>query len=98
MSGQLSFTPLFGQLSVVDNVLIACETTRRTGLGEAEVEIGLEATHGGTMVTMDEDAASGPGRLVPKPARAALIKWRNTEALRRLALLVENRETANRVS
>ena len=29
---------------------------------------------------MEEDAVSGPGKLVPKPARAPGIKWRNTES------------------
>jgi uncharacterized protein YndB with AHSA1/START domain len=60
--------------------------------GQAEVELRLEATPGGTAVTMSEDAVSGPGVLVPKPVRAPMLKWRNAEALRRLALLVENRQ------
>ena len=60
--------------------------------GEAEVELRLEETPDGTTVTMTEEAASGPGALVPKPAMAPLLTWRNTEALRRLALLVENRQ------
>jgi uncharacterized protein YndB with AHSA1/START domain len=62
--------------------------------GEAEVELRLDATSGGTAVTMVEDAVSGPGALVPKPLRDPMLKLRNVEALQRLALLVENRQVA----
>jgi len=62
--------------------------------GEAEVELVLEPTSGGTRVTISEDAVTGPGRLVPLPLRAPMIKWRNVEALRRLALVVENRQAS----
>ncbi len=62
--------------------------------GEAEVELRLDATSGGTAVTMVEDAVSGPGALVPKPLRDPMLKWRNVEALQRLALLVENRQVS----
>ena len=60
-------------------------------LGEADVIIELEDLGSATRLRISEDAAEGPGRLVPAPARAPLLKWRNTEALRRLALLVEGR-------
>ncbi len=60
--------------------------------GEAEVELRLDATSGGTAVTMVEDAVSGPAVLIPGPARATMLRWRNDEALRRLALLAENRQ------
>ena len=62
--------------------------------GEAEVELRLDATSGGTTVTMVEDAVSGPGVLVPKPLRDPMLRWRNVEALQRLALLVENRQVS----
>ena len=61
-------------------------------LGEAEVVLELEPREGGTLVRLHEDAVEGPGRLIPKPLRAPLITWRNTETLRRLALLAEGRE------
>ena len=38
-----------------------------------------------------EDAVAGPGVLVPGLLRQPLLRWRNQEALRRLALVVENR-------
>ena len=59
--------------------------------GEAGVTLHLEAHEAGTRVSIDEDAVSGPGRLVPPPVRAPLISWRNVEALRRLAYLAERR-------
>jgi len=59
--------------------------------GEAAVTITLEPVGAQTRVTIEEDAVSGPGVLVPKPVRAALIKWRNVETLRRLSFLAERR-------
>ena len=60
-------------------------------LGEADVTLELSEQGAGTRVVMSEDAATGPGKLVPKPARAPGIIWRNTESLRRLAFLAERR-------
>jgi uncharacterized protein YndB with AHSA1/START domain len=62
--------------------------------GEGEVEIRLESAPEGTLVTISEDAVAGPGLLVPQPLRAPMLKWRNVEALRRLALLAENRQAS----
>jgi uncharacterized protein YndB with AHSA1/START domain len=59
--------------------------------GEADVTIDLEPAGTGTMVTITEDVASGPGRLVPSPLRNVLLDWRNRETLKRLAYLSENR-------
>jgi uncharacterized protein YndB with AHSA1/START domain len=59
--------------------------------GEAEVTISLRATGAETEIVMIEDAVSGPGRLVPKPLRDLQLSWRNVEALRRLAFVVERR-------
>jgi hypothetical protein len=56
------------------------------------VVLRLEAHGAGTRVRIEEDATSGPGRLVPGPVRQAGLKWRNVEALRRLAFLAERRE------
>jgi hypothetical protein len=60
-------------------------------LGTATVVLELEDLGARTRVRIEEDAAEGPGRLVPYPLRAPMIKIRNVEALRRLALLVEGR-------
>ena len=59
--------------------------------GEAEVTISLRALGAETEIVMTEDAVAGPGRLVPKPLRDLPLSWRNVEALRRLAFVVERR-------
>lgn len=61
-------------------------------VGEAEVVITIEPRGPAICkVTMTEDAVSGPGRLIPRPARQLMIGPRNVEALLRLALLAEGR-------
>ena len=60
--------------------------------GEALVELTVEPDEAGSRVRIEEDAVSGPGRLVPSPARGVLLRWRNVETLRRLAYLVERRQ------
>lgn len=59
--------------------------------GEAEVVIRLRASGSGTEVEIEEDVAQGPGRLLPSPLRQPLLKWRNTETLRRLGFVAERR-------
>lgn len=60
-------------------------------MGEAEVLVTLTASGAGTLVELTEDAVSGPAALVPGVLRDPMIKWRNVETLRRLALLAEGR-------
>ncbi len=50
------------------------------------------STPGSTVVTIEEDVESGPGRLMPKPARDLQLAWRNVETLRRLAFIAERRQ------
>jgi uncharacterized protein YndB with AHSA1/START domain len=59
--------------------------------GQAHVDISLQPSGDTTVVTMVEDATSGPGLLIPKPLRDAQLHVRNVEALRRLAFVVEGR-------
>lgn len=59
--------------------------------GEAEVTFTLAPQQAGTLVSIGEDAVSGPGRLVPKFVRDVGLKYRNTETLRRLAFVAEGR-------
>jgi hypothetical protein len=60
-------------------------------VGTAKIRISVEAASAGCAVTIEEDALEGPGRLVPRPLRAAAIKVRNVETLKRLAYIAENR-------
>jgi hypothetical protein len=66
--------------------------------GEVDVEIRLRASGGGTEVVIDEDAAAGPGVLLPKPIRGLSFRWRNVETLRRLAYIAERRVSPTRAS
>lgn len=59
--------------------------------GEARVRIEVRPHPDGCTVTIAEDAVRGPGTLVPRPLRTAVIVPRNTESLRRLAFLAEGR-------
>lgn len=63
--------------------------------GEAGVAVRLSdhsPDHsGGCTVVIEEDAVRGPGRLVPRPLRSAVLHWRNTESLRRLEYLATGR-------
>jgi uncharacterized protein YndB with AHSA1/START domain len=60
-------------------------------IGEAEVDIRLSDIGAQTEIEIEEDAVAGPGVLVPEPFKGLSLKWRNVEALRRLAFLVEGR-------
>ena len=62
-------------------------------MGEAEVIVELEPAASGTLVKIYEKPVKGPGALVPPPVAAPMLKWRNTEALRRLAYVAEGRLT-----
>ena len=43
-------------------------------------------------MSIEEQATAGPGALVPRLLQDPLLAWRNVEALRRLAFLVERRQ------
>ncbi|WP_151084118.1 SRPBCC family protein [Nocardioides cynanchi] len=62
--------------------------------GEVDIEIRLRPVGSDTEVAIDEDAAAGPGLLIPKPLRGLTFQWRNVETLRRLAYIAERRVTA----
>ncbi|CAN5398846.1 SRPBCC family protein [soil metagenome] len=62
-------------------------------LGEAEVLITLTAVGSGTEVDIAEDAVAGPGVYTPQLVRTPVLKWRNSETLRRLAFIAEGRPT-----
>jgi hypothetical protein len=56
-------------------------------MGEAKVVIRLEDRGTQCLVSMAEDAVRGPGKVVPKVLRDALIGARNRESLNRLELM-----------
>jgi uncharacterized protein YndB with AHSA1/START domain len=64
--------------------------------GAAEVTIHTVAVGTGTEVTIEEQAVSGPGAVVPKVLQDPVLAWRNVETLRRLAFLVERRQSRQR--
>jgi hypothetical protein len=53
------------------------------------VRISADAEGPHCRVTIEEDAVSGPGTLLPAPARHGLLDVRNKETLARLAYLAE---------
>jgi hypothetical protein len=57
--------------------------------GEARVLIEVTPVAVGCLIRITEDADKGPGVLVPRPVRSAVIRPRNVETLRRLALIAE---------
>lgn len=87
--------------AVVDDTTSALESHEPTRLvlearawpaGEARVVIEIVPRGSDACtVTIEEDAASGPGALIPKPLRQMAIGPRNVEALKRLAFLAEGR-------
>ncbi|MEI7059131.1 SRPBCC family protein [Nocardioides sp. CCNWLW239] len=60
-------------------------------VGAAHVEITVEPAGEDTEITIREQAVAGPGALVPRLVQDPLLTWRNVEALRRLAFIVERR-------
>ena len=59
--------------------------------GEASVTVRLRPVGAETEVSVEEHPASGPGALLPRPLVDPGLHWRNTETLRRLALIAEGR-------
>lgn len=59
--------------------------------GEARVELRLTEQDGGTLVSLQEEPVSGPGKWADNPVTEALLKARNVETLARLAAVSERR-------
>ena len=65
-------------------------------MGEAEVVIGLTGVDDRRcVVSIAEDAVSGPGLLLPVALRQPPIRRRNVESLKRLAYLAERHTSAD---
>jgi hypothetical protein len=61
--------------------------------GGSEMTVTLEPVGAATVLRIDELAAAGPGHVLPASTHNMLLKWRNTEALRRLSCLAEDRQS-----
>ncbi|MEQ4524509.1 SRPBCC family protein [Nocardioides kribbensis] len=59
--------------------------------GRARVTFRLTPSGAGTSVEVEERVDRGPGRFVPSLLHDPPMTWRNTETLRRLAYVCENR-------
>lgn len=59
--------------------------------GEAHIEFHIDPHDSGCVVTISEHAVSGPAVMIPGPVQSAMLKWRNSETLRRLAFIAEGR-------
>jgi uncharacterized protein YndB with AHSA1/START domain len=80
-------------VEVVPGSLLVLEA-RAWPTGKAVVTLRLDAVGAETDVTIEEDPTGGPGVLVPRLLRDPPLAWRNVEALRRLAYVVERRRAA----
>jgi len=69
-------------------------TARGWPIGEARVTIDVKPRGQQTVVRIQEESTTGPGRLMPRALMDALLRWRNTETLHRLAYLAEGRSAA----
>lgn len=59
--------------------------------GEGRVLIEVLPHTDGCEVRITEAAVGGPAVLIPAPVEGAVLHWRNTESLRRLAFLAEGK-------
>ena len=59
--------------------------------GEGRVVFDVMPHPEGCEVRITEEAVAGPAAKVPGPAQDAMLRWRNTETLRRLAFLAEGK-------
>lgn len=67
-------------------------TARAWPVGEARVHLHVDPDGAEScVVSITEDASSGPGTLLPRPLRRLILVPRNRETLNRLALIAEGR-------
>ena len=59
-------------------------------IGEARVVVEVEAGHSGCLVSIHETPVHGPGDALPSFITGPLLRWRNSETLRRLSYLAES--------
>lgn len=59
--------------------------------GEADIEFLVEPHDQGCIVRVREQTSSGPALLIPPFIEGPLLRWRNSETLRRLSFIAEGR-------
>lgn len=64
-------------------------TARGWPIGEARVTIDVKPFGEGCLVRIQEEALSGPAKMIPSALADAVLRWRNAETLNRLAYLAE---------
>ena len=79
--------------------VVKCEPPRELVLqarawpvGEARIELTVEAHNGGSIVRMAEAPSHGSARILDNPLQRRLLVARNRECLARLAAIAENRQ------
>ena len=77
------------EVTACDPLRLLALRARAWPFGEAVTILSLNEYGAGTRVVIEEDAVSGPGKLVPM--RRPGVKARNVETLRRLAYIAERR-------
>lgn len=65
-------------------------------MGEARVTFDVSATRAGCRVRLTEVGIRGPVAAIPKVVLDPILRWRNTEVLRRLAFIAEGGGGASR--
>lgn len=75
----------------------ACDPPREIRLraqawpaGEGDITITCEEQGDKTLVTIEEQAVSGPAKFIPRPVESTMLHLRNIETLKRLAYLAES--------
>lgn len=58
--------------------------------GEADVTIQAQPEGDKTLVTIYEQAVSGPAKIIPRPVEDFMLNQRNVETLKRLSFLAES--------
>lgn len=97
--GKLSYKAGFGPAKLTDYTEVLASDpphrlllrARMRPVGESEIELRLEPSGGGTLVTLREQPVAGVAAALDNPLSEAALKARNVLALRRLKALVEER-------
>jgi uncharacterized protein YndB with AHSA1/START domain len=95
--GKLSYQAGIGPAKLTDSTEVLASDpphrlllrARMRPVGESDIELLLEPSGGGTLVTLREEPVAGGAAALDNPLTEAALKARNVLALRRLKGLVE---------